>query len=38
MYTWNYIHNCDGKSSIQQQEYFFHQQTGIQFKEETSGV
>jgi hypothetical protein len=34
----NYIQNCHGKSSIQQEEDSFHQQTGLKFKEETSKV
>jgi hypothetical protein len=29
---------CHGKSSIQQEEDFFHQQTGLKFKEETGKV
>jgi hypothetical protein len=30
--------DCQGKSSIQQEEDYFHQQTGLKFKEETSKV
>ena len=29
---------CHGKSSIQQEEEYFHQQIGLTFKEETSEV
>jgi len=38
MYTGNYIQNCQGNSSIQQEEDSFHQQNRIKFKEETSKV
>jgi hypothetical protein len=30
------IQDVHGKSSIQQDEIYFHQQTGLKFKEETS--
>jgi hypothetical protein len=32
------IQDCQGESSIQQEEDPFHQQTGLKFKEETSEV
>ena len=33
MYTWNYIHECHGKSSTRQEEGTFHQQTELQPKD-----
>jgi len=30
----NYIQNCHGKCSIQQEQNCFYQQTGLKFKEE----
>ena len=38
MYMQNYIQDCQGKSRIRQEEDSFHQETGLQFKEETSKV
>jgi len=35
MYTENKIRDCQGKSSFQQEEDTFHQQTGLKFEEET---
>ena len=34
MYTWNYIQDCLGQSSIEQEQKSFKQQIGIMFKEE----
>jgi hypothetical protein len=36
MYTWNWIQDFHDKSSIPQEEHFFHQQIGLKFEEETS--
>jgi beta-xylosidase len=36
MYTQNSIHDCHVKSSIQQEEDSFHQQTRLEFKNETT--
>ena len=32
MYTGNYIQNCQGNSSIQQEEDYFHQQNEIELR------
>jgi hypothetical protein len=36
MYTWKYIQDCHGKSSVHQEEDSFHQQLCLKFKQETS--
>ena len=36
MHMQNKSQDCHDKSSIQQEEDYFHQQTGLKYKEETS--